>query len=243
LKNDGDNYILLTAGDKLYAYNLQGSLADNFPFTILNDEFNGSVLSADIEGDKKSEVIAFTKKGNIYAVNGGSGKIIDGFPISVGRNNSAYPALFTYDGSICLAVINETNNFYAWKISSVLSHIDWAELYGDRKNSSFLKNAISTNRIEEFFPKSRAYNYPNPVYETSTAIRYYVSENSKINIKILDLAGELVAELNSYAAGGFDNETIWNVSNIQSGVYIARIEATSDSGKSESVTIKIAVVK
>ncbi|MCL6494781.1 MAG: T9SS type A sorting domain-containing protein [Ignavibacterium sp.] len=243
LKNDGDNYILLTAGDKLYAYNLQGSLADNFPFTILNDEFNGSVLSADIEGDAKSEVIAFTKKGNIYAVNGGVGKIIDGFPISVGRNNSAYPALFTYDGSICLAVINETNNFFAWKISSVLSHIDWSELYGDRKNSSFLKIAISTNRIEEFFPKSRAYNYPNPVYETSTAIRYYVSENSKINIKILDLAGELVAELNSYAAGGLDNETVWNVSNIQSGVYFARIEATSDSGKSESVTIKIAVVK
>lgn len=243
LKNDGSNYIVISSGNKLYAFNLQGALADNFPFSVSNDEFNGSVLSADIEGDAKSEIIAFTKKGNIYAVNGGSGKIIDGFPISTGKNSYAHPVLFTFDGSICLAAIDQTNNFYAWKISPVISHIDWSELYGDRKNSSFLKNAISTNRIEEFFPKSRAYNYPNPVYEGSTAIRYYVSENSKINIKILDLAGELVAELNSYATGGFDNETIWNVSNIQSGVYFARIEATSDSGKSESVTIKIAVVK
>lgn len=243
LKNDGSNYIVISSGTKLYAFNLQGALADNFPLSVLDDEFNGSVLSADIEGDAKSEIIAFTKKGNIYAVNGGSGKIIDGFPISTGKNNYAYPVLFTFDGSICLAVIDQTNNFYAWKISPIISHIDWSELYGDRQNSSFLKNAISTNRVEEFFPKSRAYNYPNPVYEGSTAIRYYVSENSKINIKILDLAGELVAELNSYATGGFDNETIWNVSNIQSGVYLARIEATSDSGKSESVTIKIAVVK
>lgn len=243
LKNDGDNYILISSGSKLYAYNLQGSIADNFPFTLNNDEFNGSILSADIEGDSKSEVIALTKKGNIYAVNGGSGKIIDGFPISIGKNNTAYPILLIYDGSICLGAIDSTNNFYLWKISSVQSRIDWAELYASRHNSSFLKNAISTNRIEEFFPKNRAYNYPNPVYDGTTAIRYYVSENANINIKILDLAGELVAELNDTAIGGFDNETVWNVSNIQSGVYLARIEAKTSSGKSESVTIKIAVVK
>ncbi len=243
LKNDGDNYLIIPSKEKLLAYNLRGAIADNFPLTISDDEFNGSVLAADIEGDAKSEVIAFTRKGNIYAINGGSGKTIDGFPISIGKNNTAYPILFSFDGSICLGVLDSVNNFYAWKISPTQSRIDWAELYSDRMNSSFLKNANSQNRIEEFFPKNRAYNYPNPVYDGTTSIRYYVSENSKVNIKILDLAGELVAELNNYATGGFDNETIWNVSNIQSGVYLARIEATTDSGKSENVTIKIAVVK
>ncbi|WP_304130868.1 T9SS type A sorting domain-containing protein [Ignavibacterium album] len=243
LKNDGDNYLIIPSKEKLFAYNLRGAIADNFPLTISDDEFNGSVLAADIEGDTKSEVIAFTNKGNIYAINGGSGKAIDGFPISTGKNNTAYPMLFSFDGSICLGVLDSTNNFYAWKISPTQSRLDWSELYSDRMNSSFLKNANSNNRVEEFFPKSRAYNYPNPVYEGTTAIRYYVSENSKINIKILDLAGELVAELNDYAIGGFDNETIWNVSNIQSGVYLARIEAATESGKSDNVTIKIAVIK
>lgn len=243
LKNDGDNYLILSAEEKLYAYNLRGAIAENFPYSLTDDKFNGSIVTADIEGDAKSEVIAFTKKGNIYALNGGSGKTIDGFPISIGKNNTAYPLIFKFDGSICLGVLDSTNNFYAWKISPIQSHIDWAELYSDRFNSSFLKNAISTNRFEEFFPKNRAYNYPNPVYEGTTAIRYYVSENSRINIKILDLAGELVAELNDFASGGFDNETIWNVNNIQSGVYFARIEATSNSGKTENVTIKIAIVK
>lgn len=243
LKNDGDNYLIIPSEEKLFAYNLRGAIADNFPLTISDDEFNGSVLAADIEGDTKSEVIAFTNKGNIYAINGGSGKAIDGFPISTGKNNTAYPMLFSFDGSICLGVLDSTNNFYAWKISPTQSRLDWSELYSDRMNSSFLKNANSVNRVEEFFPKSRAYNYPNPVYEGTTAIRYYVSENSKINIKILDLAGELVAELNDYAIGGFDNETIWNVSNIQSGVYLARIEAATESGKSDNMTIKIAVIK
>lgn len=243
LKNDGDNYILFASGNELFAYNLQGSLADNFPFIINDDEFNGSLLVADIEGDTKSEVIAFTKKGNIFSINGGSGKILEGFPISIGKTNNAYPILFNFDGSICLGAIDSSNNFYGWKISSIQSRIDWAELNGNRNNSSFLNNANSSNKIEEYFPKDRAYNYPNPVYGGSTAIRYYVSENSNVNIKILDLAGELVTELNDFAVGGFDNETTWDVSNIQSGVYLARIEATATSGKSQTVTIKIAVVK
>ena len=110
-------------------------------------------------------------------------------------------------------------------------------------NQSFIAQALSNNSINEFFPVSRAYNYPNPVYGGETAIRYYVDEDSKINIKIFDLAGDFVAELNDDAQGEMDNETFWNVNDIQSGVYLARIEATGASGKSESVVIKIAVVK
>ncbi len=94
-----------------------------------------------------------------------------------------------------------------------------------------------------FSPKRKVYNYPNPVYNGSTAIRYYVSENSKINIKIFDLAGDFVAELNDNVQGGFESETTWNVNNIQSGIYLARVEAVGESGKTESNIIKIAVVK
>jgi hypothetical protein len=39
-----------------------------------------------------------------------------------------------------------------------------------------------------------------------------------------------------------DNEVPWNVSNIQSGVYLARVEARGAS-RSDVVIIKIAVVK
>ncbi len=81
------------------------------------------------------------------------------------------------------------------------------------------------------------------MYDNTTYIRYYVAEDSKINIKIFDLAGGFVAELNDNAIGGLDNETKWNVNNIQSGVYLARVEATGSSGKTESNIIKIAIIK
>ncbi len=141
-----------------------------------------------------------------------------------------------------LAVINDQNSFQAWSISSVEGKLYWSEEYGNPQNTSFIDAAENTNRINEFFPTSRAYNYPNPVYESTTNIRYYVSEDASINIKIFDLAGDYVAELNDEAQGGVDNETVWDVSNIQSGVYLARIEASA-SGQTEQVVIKIAVVK
>ncbi len=244
LKNDGNNYLLANFANLLYAYNLNGATADYFPFQLNDgDEFRGVPLAVDIEGDSKAEIIAFTNNGLIYAVDGGTGKVVDGFPISFGSALRSNAVIYNYNDKIGLAGIDVFDSFKGWSISSVLSRIDWSETNGDNYNSSYLGKASDTQKINSFFPTNRAYNYPNPVYGGQTAIRYFAGEDSKINIKIFDLAGDFVAELNDNAQGGADNETIWNVNNIQSGVYLARIEAAGSSGKTESVVIKIAVVK
>ena len=73
---------------------------------------------------------------------------------------------------------------------------------------------------------------------------YNLEKSSKKIDKFYEINfGDFVDELNDNAQGGMDNETVWSVSNIQSGVYLARIEAVSSSGKSEFAIIKIAVVK
>lgn len=244
IKQDGNNYILINSGNYLDAINLSGASADNFP-VLKNSTQNllFTPLAADIEGDSKSEIIISDSIGNLYAFDGGTGKLVDGFPISFGSPLIAEPILFNYKGQTALAGLDSENKFSGWIISSIYSKPDWAEKSGNSQNTSFVPAAKNTNSINQFFPTNRAYNYPNPVYNGQTAIRYYVSEDSKINIKIFDLAGSLVSELNNEAKGGFDNETMWNVSDIQSGVYLARIEALGVSGKSESTVIKIAVVK
>ena len=244
IKNDGNNYLIISDGNKLYSYNLAGGNADNFPQQITNNDLFSSIpLVADIEGDSKSEIIAITKNGNVFAYDGGTGKLVNGFPISFGVTLKTQPVMFQKNGLIGLAGIDESNKFQSWFISSSVSRIDWSEENGNSQNTSFMPVAKSSNIINQFFPTNRAYNYPNPVYGGQTAIRYYVNEDSKINIKIFDLAGSFVAELHNDAIGGTDNETIWNVSDIQSGVYLARIEAIGQSGKTESKIIKIAVVK
>ena len=244
LKNDGGNYIVYTNGNYIEAKNMKGASADNFPFKDpLGIGFVGTPLAADFAGDNRSEIIAVTKDGRIFAIDGGSGKVIPDFPLTAGKKLSSTPSIFVNNGKISLAEINIQNNFSAWNIASTEGTGFWNEANGNNMNSSFISSAKSDKQVNEFFPANRAYNYPNPVYGGQTQIRYYVSENSKVSIKIFDLAGDYVAELNADATGGMDNETTWNVGNIQSGVYFARIEAVGESGKTEQNIIKIAIVK
>ena len=244
LKNNGENYLVFAMGMNIEALNLAGSSADNFPFVDPQGiGFVGTPLIADFSGDSKSEIIALTKDGRIFAIDGGSGKVIDGFPISAGSEFSSTPVLFLNDEKLSIASTTKNNNFLAWQIGANEGRVFWSQENGNGFNQSFVDAASRSQFVNEFFPTSRAYNYPNPVYDGSTFIRYFVAEDSKINIKIFDLAGDFVAELNDNARGGFDNETKWDVGNIQSGVYLARIEANSSTGKSESKVIKIAVVK
>jgi hypothetical protein len=244
LKQDGENYIIFNNSKKLEAVNLQGATAENFPFIDpFNVNFSGIPLTTDFEGDNKAEIIVSTVDGRIFAVDGGTGKVINGFPISAGSKISGSPVLFKSDGKTSILAVNQENLLYAWSISATEGTLFWSEENGNGQNTSSTKAASGSNFNNEFFPENRVYNYPNPVYDDVTYIRYYVAEDSKINIKIFDLAGGFVAELNDDALGGFDNETQWNVSDVQSGVYLARIEAIGLSGKSESNIIKVAIIK
>ena len=244
IKQDGSNYIIFTDGNNIDAVNLQGAEAVNFPFVDpVRIGFTGTPVAADFAGDPKSEIIAETIDGRIFAVDGGSGRAIDGFPLSSGAEFAATPAFFESSGDISLAAVDKKNNFTGWKIGNSGGTVYWSEENGNSLNSSSIPAASTQNLVNTFFPSEAVYNWPNPVYGGVTNIHYYVSEDSKIDIKIFDLAGDFVAELHDYAQGGMQKETQWNVGGIQSGVYFARIEATGSSGKTEANIIKIAVIK
>jgi hypothetical protein len=93
-------------------------------------------------------------------------------------------------------------------------------------------------------PESMVFNWPNPNNpgENFTHIRYYLNSDANINIRIYDMAGDLVDELNDYGMGQAYNETDWNLTDISSGVYFARVEAEG-GGQSAVKFIKIAVIK
>ncbi|MCK5075924.1 MAG: T9SS type A sorting domain-containing protein, partial [Calditrichia bacterium] len=106
-------------------------------------------------------------------------------------------------------------------------------------------SVVSTNSpvsLNGLMPKKLVYNWPNPVKGDITHIRYYVTEPASVNISIYDQAGFKVWEKTETAMADMDNEIIWNVSNVSSGVYFARVNA-SYGGKEEMKIIKIAVIK
>ena len=147
IKNDGENYIVFSKGKHIEAVNLLGASADNFPFTDpLGIGFVGTPLVADFYGDSKSEIIAATKDGRIFAIDGGTGKLIDGFPISVGSELSSTPILFLNDGKLSLAAIDKNNNFSAWQIGANEGKFNWSQENGNGFNQSFV-DAASRSQI------------------------------------------------------------------------------------------------
>lgn len=86
-------------------------------------------------------------------------------------------------------------------------------------------------------------NYPNP-FNPSTTIRYALLGESKVIIAIYNLLGEEIATLvNDIQSAGY-HETVFNASNLSSGVYLYRINAVSLSNSGDfNATKKLILLK
>ncbi|MBK7103913.1 MAG: T9SS type A sorting domain-containing protein [Ignavibacteriae bacterium] len=243
LRKNGENYIVFNSGNQIQAINFLGTQAENFPYqNNSTNNFIGIPNVADINNDENADIISLNNNGDIYAISGTDGKIISEFPLSTGGEISRLNIIIKRENDLLLSATSSKNEISNWSINS-LGEVQWGSKFGNNLNSASINSAKNENYISEFFPQNKTYNWPNPVYENETFIRTYVSEDSKVIVKIFDLAGDLVDEFNFNAVGGLDSEYSWNVTNIQSGAYLAHLEVTSNSGKSESKIIKIAIVK
>jgi hypothetical protein len=261
IDDDGQRDIIVFSGNKIWAINAAGAVLDNFPITVNTDKtILTSPIVADLDGNGTADIVAVTQEGLVVAYDK-TGKMVRGFPLLTGRNRGSTPAAFTFTLSprgvtgIGLAVASDDGHVYAWQTGTLGPlptdgipdwKAPWPQYMHDAQNTGLVEDVLTYQpKSPDFFPSSRAYNWPNPVgveHNFKTYIRYYVRDNAKVTIKIFDMAGDLVAEFPAPGIGGFDNEVEWDVTNIQSGVYFAHIDAQGTSA-SGSTVIKIAVIK
>lgn len=243
LRNDGENYVVAPVGGAIHAFTLAGAEAEGFPF---EDErsvgFSAQIASADFTGDGASELIAATIDGRIFAINS-SGRVARGFPISIGEPTGGALAAISSGDSTLLIGASRLGSARVWKISDRSAVLDWNGEYGDAANGSFTAAAGASRYETTFFPEAKAYNYPNPVYGDQTYIRYYVAKDADVTVRVFDLAGDYVAELSGRGIGGVENEIVWRIGDVESGVYLAALEVRADDGTTASKIIKIAIVK
>jgi len=253
LDGDGVRDILLAIGGKILAYNVSGVLLDNFPVQLPGAASVESLIAGDVDGDGRVEVVAVTGGGIAYAYNS-QAKLAQGFPLALNGGSTNMPgpgesaALMTVGGRIILAVAGGDGSVSAWITGHYSGTPDprlypWPQYGRDSRHGGIdLTPLQGVSTASTFFPADRAYNWPNPVYNGRTFFRFFVSQTSSVNIKIFDMAGDLVTTLNGQGTGGIDNEIPWDVSHVQSGIYFARIEASSGASSAVKI-VKVAVVK
>ena len=243
LKLDGTPYIVFTAGSKLYAYNMQGSCAENFPVSIGKLTNGNAKTSAVMTSDNSSVNLYTLTDDGFHIVNAKTAKEYLYSPISINGSLTSQPYIYNSAGNTYCVTIDGNSNLTEWQVltpqGKILFSGENGNIDGGRTAFFTTKSILST----ELMPAAKAYNYPNPVYNGETFFRFYLSEDCKVQIKVFDLAGDYVASLEGNGRGGYDNELKWNVSNIQSGIYLAHLEATSVSGKTAVKIIKVAVIK
>jgi|GEM_PF-1179163 len=123
--------------------------------------------------------------------------------------------------------------------------VHWGYAAGDIFASRYIpkdKTFFSEYPVAFLIADNLIYNYPNPVSDESTRFRYFAVSADKIDIAIYDLKGKFVEQLSQIPIQNQWNEIVWNVRNLDSGVYIAKITVYG-LGKSETFIIKPAVLK
>jgi hypothetical protein len=179
-----------------------------------------------------------------------TGEPVAEFPLATGDSIIVTPAILDIDndGDWEMAAVTRNGVLTVWDLSAASgpSHPQpWPQLYGTPGNTNLPKAPAKLGEsapVTGLLPPDMAFNWPNPNKENFTYIRYFLSEPANVKIKIYDLAGDLVKTLDGTGFANTHNEVRWDLTNVQSGVYLAQIEAKSNN-QTASTLVKIAVIK
>jgi hypothetical protein len=243
VNGDGKKEIVFSIGSKIYALNNSGYPIDYFPIELpASAGLASGVVLARLGTDNTLSLFVGTSAGLIFGYDA-RGRVLPGFPLAAGGPIAVSPALFEETEYLGISAATTNGYLYAWSLLQPAKTIIWRNTFGDPFHSGYEGSTSTGQPIStEFFPADRVYNWPNPAYGGSTQIRYFLKTNADVKVKIFDLAGDKVAEFAGPGVGGIDNEVSWDVSKVQSGVYIAHIEAGGSGGHGVAL-VKIAVVK
>jgi M6 family metalloprotease-like protein len=256
---------LIPGQNHLKIFNYNFTLIQNYPVKIFNPDREVSLSIPALVGpfptvskDNDLGVVIVDPEGGGISGFDLKGNSLPDFPLAVGEKISVSPAILDIDGDgdIELACVSENGTVYVWDFYSVFggafggeSYRYWLQSNANEMNqnrhapnTSFRIPSQTISSTSHLLPESKVYNWPNPNLDDYTFIRYYLNSSANVKIKIYDLAGDLVKQLDGPGNPATDNEVRWDLTNVQSGVYLARIEA-SGNGKTETRFIKIAVVK
>lgn len=217
--------IIIAAGSKLYVLNSNGANVAGFPInTGASNRIQSSPVIGDINNDGMNEIIIGSPDGKLLAYN--KGKMVTGFPLSVGGAVYSTPLIvdLNQDTRVEIFVGSNDGKLYGWSVGGY-GDLPWPSIHRFACNNGIYEKlpTLSPSSIDAFMT-TNFYIYPNPITHKGW-VRYFSGDASSVNIKIINLAGEVVEEFDGKI--GKTNYQNVLIPTLPSGVYLCRVEVKS----------------
>ena len=207
-------------------------MVSGFPVDSISNQY--PALIKDLYGDEHPEIIVKNKNDEIIIINW--------------KGEIEY-SLVNHGSLICLADYQDKNAIITsssiWLFDEVSENRgnQWATKNHDFGNSRTLQLHIPEKPYQNtLIDKNKTYAYPNPAYNEKVNFRIAVESAEKIDIMIYDVAGYFIHKINFMnPIMGMIEEKVWNVDQIEPGVYFANITAWSGD-TSETEILKVVIL-
>jgi M6 family metalloprotease-like protein len=240
---DGDQLldIIIAAGSKIYVFNSNGANVRGFPIDTESSKWlQSSPVIGDIDGDNDNEIIIGCPDGKLLGYTN-EGKVLPGFPLSVGGAVWSTPVLadLDKDGMVEIVLGTDDGKLHGWSIGKC-GDLPWPSIHCLASNNGIYKGSVvvSPGSVNAFMVND-LYVYPNPI-TSKGKVRYFSGDADKVEIKIIDLSGNVVKEIEGKI--GTKNYQDVDLPYVPSGVYLCRVEVEG-GGKTLVRFSKFAVVR
>jgi len=257
IDRNGFPEIIIPGNSKIHCYNFNGTIVEGYPAdlyheypldTLSTGVVNTPAVVGDIIGDGVPNIIVGSPDMDIFVpiYNPNTYKY-RGQPImAVGTPINSSPFVVDLDGDNDIDLGARGGDGYINILDMAATHDPnlniWPSYGGGPAHRFYYSDSLSIPPDPDFMPK--VYAWPNPTHLGTSHIRYRIGKqvDVDVNIKIFDVAGNLVGEYNTTGIGPSDNDYVWDCSSFASGVYLARVEAKSATESKHEFT-KIAIVR
>ncbi|MGD8396116.1 MAG: M6 family metalloprotease domain-containing protein, partial [Candidatus Eiseniibacteriota bacterium] len=254
LDRDAHLEVLLSAYDgRLYALNWNGTPQRGFPVQVGDGirpipTLVPAPLVMDLDGDERPEIVAAAGDGRLLAVEGDGSQTVR-FAVPGPGEHGPTPVVTDLDGDGVLdALVPSDHGVGSLLIAYELpGTVDPAPPWGAYRNGpGHSGQAVVMNVTAESRPfLSEVYVYPNPVRGGMANIHFSLGMEARVDLKILDASGRVVAEprvAQAPAPGLTEHVVAWSTDSEPSGVYLLRVDAAA-GGREESEVYTFAVMR
>ena len=227
--------LALDTSGMLYGLNSDLILLSGFPIEI---PLQQPILARDLFGNDSPEIIAKSSDSTCLYIFDSKGNIQ--YQMASNKEDDLVSVNNLFNKNVILT----RSSIYSFNDQTDVDGNQWPYEHGKWGRDRDIKLDYTYNNVTENY-HIRSYVYPNPIREQFGTIRVETVLAEDIEVKLYDLAGYHIKTWNTdiMQSGNQINEWIWDVSDIESGVYFANVIIKANGNKAETNIIKIAVMK